>query len=595
MKSHTEVRDAFIRFYRDRGHEQIEPARLVLPEDATTLFTSSGMQPLVPYLAGRETHPKGVRLVDVQPCIRTADIQDVGDNRHTTFFEMLGNWSLGDYFKEDQIDWMWTFLTKTLSLPIDKLYVTVFEGAGGVPRDEESADIWRKLGVGDDHIFYHGVSGNWWSRSGPPDAMPTGEIGGPSSEVYYDFGSGPHGGPESDENRFLEICNSVFIQYAKDEKGQLIPLPKNNVDFGGGLERTLAALNDNPDVFETDVFKPLIQEIEKTTGASYQNPETQHRIRIIADHMKAAVFLIKDGVKPSNKEHGYVLRRLLRRSAVQMYMLGSDVTAGFTDTIQKKIVQMYEPLYGISEKAHEKLIQDTIHTELNRFSQTLEKGIHRMERADVVDEIMAFDLYQSYGFPFEITKELSADKGIQLNRDVFEAHAQKHKELSRSASAGKFKGGLADSSDQVVKYHTATHLIHKALRDVLGETVRQEGSNITQERLRFDFSVDEKPTEEQIARVEDIVNEKIKESLPVRKIIMKKTDAERIGALFFFKEKYGDEVSVYSIGGDEGDPSGAYSKEFCGGPHVANTADIGKIEIFKIKKIGSRIMRLYAR
>lgn len=588
MHSHTDLRNTYMTYFTDtiRQHVQIEPAPLVLQNDATTLFTSSGMQPLVPYLSGREKHLSGTRLVDIQPCIRTQDIDEVGDMSHTTFFEMMGNWSLGDYTKEEQLTWMWEFLTEVLHLPKERLYITVFEGSGTVARDDEAIEIWKGLGVPADHIFAYGVKSNWWSRSGPPDSMPAGEIGGPSSEVFYDFGQGEHNGPESDEKRFLEIGNAVFIQYCKEEDGTLTELPQKNVDFGGGLERILAACDHQPDVFLTSLFTEVMASLAYLDYA--KNAEA---IRVIADHSRAAVFLLADGVVPSNKEHGYVLRRLLRRAGVKLYQLDgklSDIAH-----LVKPIMKMYDGIYFKESDASQ--IQARIEEEMTRFSKTLEKGMRQVEKTTNLDGAAAFDLFQSYGFPFELTQELAAERGIEINRAEFEDAQNIHRDQSRTASAGKFKGGLAETSDQVVKYHTATHLLQQALKDLYGNTIRQEGSNITQERLRFDTNLDHKPTDEEIQKIELIVNEKIQEALPVRKIIMARQEAGNIGAAAFFREKYGDEVSVYYIGGTEGKPETAYSKELCGGPHVQNTADIGPVEIFKTEKTGTQSVRLYAR
>lgn len=561
----------------------LEPAPLVLQGDATTLFTSSGMQPLVPYLSGKETHREGTRLVDIQPCIRTGDIDEVGDDTHNTFFEMLGNWSLGDYFKEEQLAWKLEFLTKVLGLPQEKIYVTVFEGDSMVPRDEESAAIWKKLGVAADHIFYYGAGSNWWSRSGPPDKMPVGEIGGPDSEVFLELSKGDETkGPEDDENRFIEICNTVFIQYEKVGDGSLQLLPKKNVDFGGGFERLLAVINGSTVSYSTDLFQPLLQTIEDVVHASYEKHEQD--MRVIADHVRAGTFLIHHGVTPSNKEHGYILRRLLRRAAIRMHKLvgGSNGLIKLADCVDP-IIDTYKGIYFDGSEG--KAIKEVISDEMNRFSGTLERGLREINKRPSIDGKVAFDLFQSYGFPIELTSELAAEKGIALDVQEFEKEMQSHRELSKSSSAGKFKGGLADSSDQVLKYHTATHLLHQALKDVFGDVIRQEGSNITQERLRFDTRIDKKPTDDEILRVEEIINTKIKESLPVYKKDMSRDEADKLGAASFFREKYGDVVSVYFIGD--------YSKEFCGGPHVSNTSEIGQLVITKVKSIGSNLLRIY--
>jgi len=586
MKTHSELEDLFKDYWTKdpRHHVEVPAAPLVLSNDATTLFTSSGMQPLVPYLIG-EKHPLGTRLFNIQPSIRTQDIEEVGDNRHTTFFHMMGNWSLGDYFKEEQLLWMWEFFTKVLALPKEKLFVSVFEGTADVHRDEEALQIWKKLGVNDDHIHYYGPSKNWWSRSGPPEKMPEGEIGGPDSEIFYDFGTehdssyGDECHPNCDCGRFMEIGNSVFIQYIK-KNGKLEELPQKNVDFGGGMERILAAWNDNPDMFATDIFQDTIRNIETLSGRKYSDESAQSSIRIIADHIRAAAHLIRDGVVPANKEHGYVLRRLLRRSAVKMYELTGSI---FTSSYSPIVVSVLDDGHIV------RLVDD----EMKKFNTTLEKGLKMMDSLTDITNNTASEMYQTHGFPFELTQELAAKKNIQLSRDEFDKEMDIHRNLSKSTSEGKFKGGLADHSDQVIKYHTATHLLHRALQDVYGDIIRQEGSNITQERMRFDTRLDHKPTDEEVKHIEGIINAKIEESLPVFAITMTKTESEKIGASAFFKEKYPEVVQVYCIGGQEDDPSGAYSKELCGGPHVKNTNDIGHISITKVKKIGTQLVRFY--
>lgn len=589
--THQQLRQLWTDFWEKKDHKLIPPAPLVLHNDKTTLFISSGMQPLVPFLSGKKP-PLGKRLYNIQPCLRAVDIDAVGDNRHMTFFEMMGNWSLGDYFKDEQLPWIWEFFTQDLKLPKEKLYVSVFQGTSQVPKDVESARIWKDLGVSDDHIYSYGVDKNWWSRSGTPDKMPVGEIGGPDSEVFYDFGADRkiherspfkdqtcH--PNCDCGRFLEIGNSVFIQYRKAEDGSLRELPQKNVDYGGGFERILAACNDDPDIFKTDVFVEIISEIEKYSGKKYEYD--QESIRVIADHVKAAVMIIVADVTPSNKEQGYVLRRLLRRAGIKMRSLSGKLSlSDFTP-----LIPLLFDLYDLSDlSVQSQQVEEIISTELTKFSHSLETGLKYFNKYEKIDEKTAFDLFQNFGFPFEITQELVTEKGYRLDPVLFGQFFEAHQNQSRTASAGIFKGGLADQSKQVLKYHTATHLLHQALRDVLGPSVRQEGSNITGERLRFDFFVDKKPSDELFKKVEQIVNEKINENLPVHFEIMPKKEAEKIGALYFFKEKYGDEVKVYFVGD--------YSKEFCGGPHVQNTGEIGSIKITKVKKIGSNLMRLYA-
>lgn len=588
--TYKDIRDAYLGYFKRKNHVEISHAPMVLQGDATTLFTSSGMQPLVPFLSGREKHPHGNRLVDIQPCIRTADIEEVGDTSHTTFFEMLGNWSLGDYFKEDQLAWMWEFFTEIVGLPKERLYVTVFEGNDHVQKDIESVEIWKRLGVPEDHIYYYGVESNWWSRSGIPENMPVGEIGGPSSEVFYDFGDGPHDGPDSDDVRFLEIGNSVFIEYIKLADGSLSKLPQQNVDFGGGLERIAAASHGNQDVFRTSIFQPLIEVIESISHESYD--QNLRDMRIIADHMRAATFLIYTGITPSNKEHGYILRRLLRRAAVSLHTLtgGSDGLR-LLATCVDPVIDMYNGIYF--DGSEKERVKQVVQEEMDRFAKTLERGLREIKKQTEITASIAFNLFQSYGFPIELTAEIALQQGMHIDQAEFEKEKEKHRQLSQSSSAGKFKGGLADSSDQVVKFHTATHLLHQALKDMYGDIIRQEGSNITQDRLRFDTRLDKKPTDEEIHQLEEIINGKINDSLLVYKLDMPKNEADRLGAASFFNEKYGDIVSVYFIGGSPDDYTGAYSKEFCGGPHVSNTSEIGKIAITRVKKIGSDTMRLY--
>ena len=574
MKS-DQIREKYLKFFisKPRSHREIEPATLVLESDPTTLFTSAGMQPLIPYLKG-EVHPKGKRLVDSQPSLRLQDIEEVGDNRHTTFFEMLGNWSLGDYFKKEQLAWILDFFTKELGLPKEKLWISLFEGGKGVPKDEESFEIWRGLGIPEDRIHFYGADKNWWSRSGAPENMPVGEIGGPDSEVFFDFGTkhDPKYGkvchPNCECGRFLEIGNSVFIEYEKQEDGSLKELPQKNVDFGGGLERITAAVSGKQDIFEIDIFKPTLLKIEKVTGKPYRG--NQKPMRIIADHLRAASALTAEGVIPSNKLQGYVLRRLVRRSALQMRNLKPDFSEDDFSAILKN---------------------EIILDEVKKFKDSLNKGLKELEKIDKVDGKIAFDLYQSYGFPLEVTLDVLSQKGKSLNRKEFESQFEKHRELSRTASAGMFKGGLADHSEEVTKLHSATHLLHAALRKVLGEHVAQQGSNINAERLRFDFSNPEKLTDGQIKKVEAIINKQVDKDWPVSFETKKLDEAIKEGALHFFGEKYGKEVKVYTVGNPKGN---WFSKEVCGGPHVTRTGEVGHVRIIKQEKVGSGLVRIYA-
>lgn len=605
-----DIRERYIKFFVGRGHKEITPAKLIPENDPSTLFTSSGMQSLVPYLLGQQ-HPAGKRLVNSQPCFRAEDIEEVGDNRHTTFFEMLGNWSLGDYFKKEQLPWIWEFLTKELGLPEEKLYVTVFEGSKDVPKDMESYEIWKSLGVSEDHIFFYGADKNWWSRSGPPDKMPVGEIGGPDNEIFFEFTQVEHDEkygekchPNCNCGRFLEIGNSVFIQYRKRKDGSLEELPQKNVDFGGGLERITAAVNNNPDIFESDLFWEITTSIGNITGRSYLDPGVSDEFRIIADHMRAATFLIASGVTPSNKLQGYVLRRLLRRSAVRLRIDECFAIEDLKDLakISESVIDTYSNT-GLLDISLREEIKSEIEGEMDKFSKTLDRGLKEIEKIKTIDGKKAFDLYQTFGFPYEVTEELFRQKGQQIDREQFKKEFEKHQELSRTASAGMFKGGLADQSEVVTKYHTATHLLHQALRDVLGPEVFQKGSNITSERLRFDFSYERKLTDEEIQQVEDLVNKKIEENLKVDRKIVSPEEAKKLNAIGLFDEKYGSEVSIYGIGPncaldpkakDQRDRAGYYSLEFCGGPHVEQTKVIGKIKITKEEAIAAGIRRIRA-
>lgn len=585
----SDIRKAYLDFFVSRGHSEITPSPLVPDNDPTTLFTSSGMQPLVPYLLG-ETHPQGKKLVDSQRSFRSADIEEVGDNRHTTFFEMLGNWSLGDYFKKEQIPWFFEFLTKELKLDSQKLFVTVFKGNKDIPKDEESAKIWEKLGIDKERIFYYDVTKNWWSRSGTPEKMPVGEPGGPDSEVFYDFGT-PHNKkygskchPNCDCGRFLEIGNSVFMQYKKTKDG-FLELPQKNVDFGGGLERLTAAVNNERDIFKIDLFFPLIQKIEEISGKSYRDSENKKAMRIIADHIKAAVFIIADGVFPSNKTQGYILRRLIRRSIVYGRELGINVKETFVKYLVSPIVSVYKDYYPyLSEKQEN--ISIILEEESLRFGKSLDKGLTEIDKAEYLNGKIAFKLYETYGFPWEMTQEIATRRGQEINREEFEQEFIKHKNLSRSTSSGMFKGGLANHSVETTKLHTATHLLHTALRKVLGNHVTQKGSHITSERLRFDFSHPQKITSLEIKKVEDMVNEQIKKNHPVTFKIMPYKEAVGSGALAFFSNRYQDSVKVYTIAD--------FSKEVCGGPHVRFTSELGSFKINKEESIAAGIRRIYA-
>ncbi len=606
----NDVREKYLKFFEKKGHKIIAPAPLIPENDSTTLFTSSGMQPLVPYLMG-EPHPEGTRLTDSQPSLRIQDIEEVGDNRHTTFFEMLGNWSLGDYFKTEQLEWIFTFLTNKeegLGLDPKRLYVTVFEGDSEVEKDYTSIGIWKEIfnSVGltaeeGKRIFAYAAKKNWWSRSGTPPEMPAGEIGGPDSEIFYDFGedlklheNSPWKGepchPNCDCGRFLEIGNSVFIQYKKNTDGTLSELHQKNVDFGGGLERLTAASINNRDIFETDLFKPIVEKIQDITGKSYSDPENKVAMQVIADHLKAAVFLVKSGVLPSNKQQGYVLRRLIRRAAVKTRKIIGNLNDPLVlNAVIAVIVEIYKGIYFEGNETTN--IQKIVAEEISKFALTIEKGLKELEKVDLVTGKVAFDVYQTYGFPPEVAAEILSEKGLSFNKEDFQKEFTKHQEISRTASAGMFKGGLADQSEETTKLHTVTHLLHASLRHVLGNHVQQKGSNITSERLRFDFTHQEKMSADEIKKVEDMVNAEIAKKLPVSYEVKTLAEALKEGALAFFGEKYGDMVKVYTIGDPKGD---WFSKEVCGGPHVTNLEVIGHVTIKKEESVGSGVRRIYA-
>jgi len=594
MKS-AQIRSKYLKFFEARGHTIIPAAPIVPLEDPTTLFTSSGMQPLVPYLKGA-VHPMGTRLTDSQPSFRAEDIEEIGDNRHTTMFEMLGNWSLGDYFKKEQLPWFYEFVTTEVGLDPKRLHVTLFEGEGVIAKDTESYDIWVSTGIAKSHIHYYPAKKNWWSRAGVPSNMPPGEIGGPDSEMFYDFGEDLKLHENSvwksevchvncDCGRYMEIGNSVFMQFEKQEDGSFKSLPKQNVDFGGGLERLVAASNSDRDVFTIDMFTPIIKAIEDSSGKSYIGNESP--MRVIADHLRAGVFMMAEGLEPSNKMQGYILRRLLRRAAVKARELGADAKFIFSSSIPAIIKEYADAGFvSIDKTDHVLAITDA---ELTKFGKALDKGLKEFEKVGEgeLNAKFAFNLFQSYGFPYEVTQELATKKGVKLNKIEFDAELNLHKSESRTASSGMFKGGLADHSEVTTKLHTATHLLQRAMREVLGSEVHQAGSNITPERLRFDYTYAGKPTSDQLSQIEHMINEKIKEDLPVTKKIEDKSEAIKSGAMAFFADKYPDKVSVYYIGN--------YSKELCGGPHVKRTGTIGKISIFKDESLGSGTRRIYAK
>lgn len=626
-----QLRQSYLDFFAKQGHVIVPSVRLVPDGDPTTLFTGSGMQPMMPFLLGKD-HPEGTRIADSQKCFRAVDIDEVGDNRHTTFFEMLGNWSLGDYFKREQLEWFFTFLTEKVGLQADRLFVSVFRGREdlGIARDDEAVEIWKQLfakqgitataadepekkGMQDARIFYYGAEKNWWSRAGKPELMPVGEPGGPDSEVFYDFGpelklhensafAQDPCHPNCDCGRFLEIGNNVFMTYLKTDAG-FEPLKQKNIDFGGGLERILAAAYNDPDVFVTPLFSPIITKLESMAGMKYADSnEARRSFRVIADHLRAAVMLAGDGVYPSSKEQGYFARRLVRRAVRYAKMVG------ITKPIMAELVPVVTDLYA---QAYPELLEKQVQisqvlvTEEQKFERTLENGLRELEKATSggkqLDGAVAFKLYETYGFPFELTQEIAAERGQTINQLDFDTAKAAHADASRSASVGKFKGGLADHSEQTTRYHTATHLLHAALRHVLGPHVQQKGSNITVERLRFDFTHEAALTQEQREQVETLMNDWIKADLPVSVQSLPREDAFKSGALAFFGEKYPDQVTVYTVGRhpegsnhDLTDPDADWiSKEFCGGPHVTHTGEIGRVKIVKQKAISAGVRRVY--
>jgi alanyl-tRNA synthetase len=632
-----EIRKAYLEFFEAREHKAIPRAKLVPYNDPTTLFTGSGMQPLIPYLLG-ERHQDGKRLVDSQTCLRAQDIDEVGDNRHTTFFEMLGNWSLGDYFKAEQLPWFWEFLTEAVGLDPAKLYVTCFIGdeANKIPKDTESAEIWKKLfsdknidakdvelgseaegaakGMQGGRIFYYDASKNWWCRAGKIGDMPPGEPGGPDSEVFYEFDFvehdtkyGEHCHPNCDCGRFLEIGNSVFMEYIKTVDG-FDKLPKRNVDFGGGLERIAAAKLNSPDIFKIGLLQPIIAKLEEISGKNYDSHNES--MRVIADHLRAATFLAVDGVSPSNKEQGYVMRRLVRRAIRHAFDLG--IEQNFLQQIVPEIVHIYKNDFPEVEQRSQTVL-DILTKEERVFRQTLRKGLNEFKKdlsgistSGVVkakDELTGerlFKLYDTYGFPVELSKEEAFKRDIDIARNAdeeFEHLMQEQRERSQTASKGVFKGGLGGQTDMHKKYHTATHLMYQALRDVLGDHVVQRGSNITEERLRFDFSHPQKMTPEEIKKVETIVNEQIAKDLKVSfQEYPTKVAIEEKGALGQFGDRYGETVKVYKMIADGADKP--FSFEICGGPHVEHTAELAegrkKFKITKEESSSAGVRRIKA-
>ncbi len=579
VKTRKELVRAYIEFYKSKGHKEIPNVSLVPEHDPTVLFTTAGMHPLVPFLLG-QPHPLGKRLCNVQRCIRTGDIEEVGDKDHHTFFEMLGNWSLGDYFKKEAIEYSFEFFTKVLKLPFERLAVTCFAGDKDAPRDEESARTWASLGIPKERIAFLTKKDNWWG--------PAGKTGpcGPDTEIFcYMTKNAPKKFDPEDKN-WVEIGNDVIMEYNKTSKAYE-KAKQRNVDFGGGVERMLIVLEDCDESYMTCVWKPIINRIEKLSGKRYGDNEQETRaMRIIADHIKASVFIIADGITPSNVEQGYVLRRLIRRAIRYGRLLAIE---NFTKSVAQSVFPIYDDYENVNK--NEENILTELEKEEKRFLSVLKSGLGSFEKITKEKKKIsgkdAFLLYQSYGFPIEMTKELAEEKGISVDEKEFEKELTKHQQKSRTATQGRFKSGLADHSTIVTRLHTATHLLHQALRDVLGKHVMQKGSNITPERLRFDFSHDKKMSDEEIKKTENIVNEKIKQGLEVKREEMTLEEARKKGAMALFEGKYDEKVSVYSIG--------SYSKEVCTGPHVKNISELGHFKILKEEAVAAGIRRIKAR
>lgn len=605
-----EIRNSYLEFFKQRSHAIVSRAPLVLKDDPSTLFTGSGMQPMIPYLLG-EQHPEGVRIADSQTCLRAQDIDDIGDNRHTTFFEMLGNWSMGDYFKEQQIEWMFEWLSEVVGLDMSRLYVTAFIGAPeyGIEKDTEAANVWKRLfeargisageaeigseedgyarGIHDgERIFYYDGSKNWWSRNGKPETTPVGDPCGPDSEMFYDFGT-PHDPafgefchPNCDCGRFMEIGNNVFMAYRKVSEGVFEPLEKPNIDHGSGLERIAAAVIDNPDVFRISLMWPIIEKLQKLSGKNYESHTES--MRVIADHLRAATFLAVDGCVPANKEQGYVMRRLLRRAIRFAFDLG--IEQNFFEEIVPVIADLYASDYPEVANNRDTIIAVLVKEE-KVFRQTLRKGLQQLSKfSEGITGQELFTLYDTYGFPVELSTEEAFKQEITVSknwREEFNAKMEEQRNRSRTATKGEFKGGLGGQDLIHLKYHTATHLLQSALREVIGPVFQQHGSNITEERLRFDFNFDRKVTREELDQAELLVNKWIAEDLPVSFTMYPTQQALDMGAIGPFGERYNEEVKVYQMG--EGDH--VVSLEICGGPHVDHTGQLGEEgKVFKITK-----------
>ena len=582
-----DIRNKYLNFFEKHGHKVIPSSPLIPENDPSVLFTTAGMQPLVPYLKG-EPHPEGTRLTDVQKCFRTNDLDEVGDKTHHTFFEMLGNWSLGDYFKKESITWSFELLTKYLKIPVEKLSVTVFKGNDIVPADNESADLWKSLGIPENRIAFLGEDDNWW-----PNMELTGPCG-PDTEIFYwrsdeevpsDFD------PENDN--WVEIWNNVFMQYNHKPDGTFEPLKNKNVDTGMGVERVVAVLEGQTDNYRSSIWTDLIKKIEEVSGKNYDDEKYTRSMRIIADHIRAIVILSGDdaGIKPSNTDQGYILRRLIRRMIRYAKKLDIDINSNWEQELAKVVIDEYKPYYKELER-NEKAILEVLANEKNKFNKTLEKGLREFEKltrnieGTEISKDIAFKLYDTYGFPIELTEELAKEQGLTVDIEGFKKKFEEHQALSRKGAEQKFKGGLASTGEMETKYHTATHLLNAALKKVLGSHVHQKGSNITAERMRFDFSHDSKMTPAEKQQTEDLVNEYIKMAIPVEKLEMPKEEAIKMGAECEFIERYPDIVTVYKIGD--------VSTEICGGPHVSNTSELGKFKIKKEESSSAGVRRIKA-
>lgn len=585
-----ELRELYLRFFAERGHVVIPSASLIPENDPTVLFTTAGMHPLVPYLMG-EKHPAGRRLTDVQKCVRTGDIDEVGDTSHCTFFEMLGNWSLGDYFKHESIAWSWEFLTgeKWLGIPKDKLYFTCFAGDEDAPRDNVAYDRWVEMGADPSHIFFLNKKHNWWGPAGM-----TGPCG-PDTEIFYDTGKPkccPECNPSCSCGKYLEIWNNVFMEYNKLGEGKFEPLVQKNVDTGMGLDRTIATLQGAESVFDTDAFTSTIAKIAELSGKNYKDSaETVKAFRIIADHIRCAAFILGDprGVTPSNIDQGYILRRLIRRAI--RYAMQLDMPQDSLKLVAQAVIERYRKVYPELEQNRAK-IMDELSAEETRFQRTLKNGMKEFERAkeslqdSVIDGVTAFHLYDTYGFPIEFTEEMAKENGLSVDTKGFEEAFAEHQKKSQAGAQQRFKGGLADTGEATARLHTATHLLQAALRKVLGDGVHQKGSNITAERLRFDFSFERKVTREELAEVERLVNEAIQADAEITCVEMTVDEARAEGAIGLFGDKYGERVKVYTMG--------KFSKEICGGPHASRTGELGTFKIKKEEASSAGVRRIKA-